>query len=123
MAQRAAERAAQLAAANGREDAWLPQTHLHGTATACPCGAETGITCVAFDGGWVQPDPCETCGKPVDRFGGGEPWRDDVDKHVIGCPEHPETERCAACGGAFMGMVLFTEAGPHHLGCQSPAVS
>ena len=117
MAWRASVRAAQLAVANEREDAWLPQDHLHGTATACPCGTETGITCVAFEPGWVQPDPCETCGKPVSAFCDGKPWRDDVAKHVIGCPEHPETRRCTVCGLPFMGSVVMTDAGLHHMEC------
>lgn len=98
MAARAADRARELAEANEREDMTLiGADHLHGTATACPCGAETGITCVVFEDGRVQPDPCETCGKPVSRFCDGQPHR-EVPKHAIGCPEHPESTRCASCG-------------------------
>ena len=116
MAWRASLRAEALRLANQREDAWLPEGHLHGTLTACPCGAETGITCVAFDEGWVQPDPCETCGKPVSAFCDGKPWRDGAGKHVIGCPEHPDTQRCTRCGGTFLNGALITDAGWVHMG-------
>lgn len=110
MSARARAREAQLAEANEREDMSLPGSHLHGTAAACPCGAETGITCVAFEPGWVQPDPCETCGKPVAAFYDRRPVR-EVAKHFTGCPEHPEAPRCTRCGHVPFVGVMFTEGG------------
>jgi hypothetical protein len=117
MAQRHADRARQLAEANERENMSLPQDHLHGTMTACPCGAETGITCVAFGEDWVQPDPCEDCGKPVTAFCDGKPWRRDISRHVTGCPEHPETSRCTACGQAFLGTMVMLDSDIYHVEC------
>jgi hypothetical protein len=91
-----------------------PPEHLHGTLTACPCGGETGITCVAFPEGWVQPDPCPECGKPVDRFGDTRPAR-DVLLHVLGCGQHPGTARCVACGGVILATAVFGAGdGPRH---------
>ena len=119
MAARAAERARQLAEANAREDAAMAvDVHLHGTMTACPCGAETGITCVAFDEHWVQPDPCPDCGKPADAFGDTQPAR-KVAKHAFGCREHPGTPRCAACGDVMTGVVAWTGSAAYHFreGC------
>lgn len=109
MSEKAHARAVALEEANSREDLAMAATegiHLHGTAVACPCGAEMGITCVAFTEGWVQPDPCETCGKPVERFYDCRAGR-EVDKHAIGCPERPDTTRCKQCGAPYLtGMVL-----------------
>lgn len=108
MAGRAHARAAELQEANRREDMAMAAAegiHLHGTAVACPCGAETGIACVIFEDGWVQPDPCETCGKPAARFCDCRASR-EVDKHAIGCPERPDTARCKRCGAPYLtGMV------------------
>ena len=119
MAARAAERARQLAEANAREEAAMAvDIHLHGTLTACPCGAETGITCVAFDEHWVQPDPCPDCGKPADVFGDTQPAR-KVAKHAPGCREHPGTPRCTACGDVMTGVVAWTGSAAYHFreGC------
>jgi hypothetical protein len=121
MAERAWNRARQLEEANRREDAWLPQTHPHGTMTACPCGAETGVTTsfAIFIDGYV-PDHCLTCGKPASAQGDSQPYR-EVPKHVIGCPERPDTARCTVCRRPFLGTMLVTEKGAYHLGCDSPA--
>ena len=119
MAARAAERSRQLAEANAREDAAMSvDIHLHGTLTVCPCGAETGITCVAFGEHWVQPDPCPDCGKPAGTFGDTQPCR-DVPRHAFGCREHPETPRCAACGDVMTGVVAWTGNAAYHFreGC------
>jgi hypothetical protein len=121
MAARTAERARNLAEANEREDAAMAvDIHLHGTATACPCGAETGITCVGFAPDHVEPDPCADCGKPLDRQCDGRPWRTDITRHAFGCPEHPETPRCKACGGTMWdGAVSWAGDGAYHFreGC------
>lgn len=50
-------------------------THLHGSSPACPCGAENGITTVAYIDRAMQPDPCEVCGKPHAHWGDRRPWR------------------------------------------------
>lgn len=116
MAQRAADRRLQLDEANRREDAWLPQTLLHGTMTACPCGAEVGTVPFAIISGYVQ-DYCGLCGKPTSAHGDGQPWQ-KVPKHVIGCPERPDTVRCTTCGQPFLGtMVIGNSSGTYHLGC------
>lgn len=119
MAARHADRARQLAEANRREEAAMAVgIHLHGTMTACPCGAETGITTVAFPEGSIQPDPCPDCGKPADRLGDTQPHR-DVPRHALGCREHPETPRCAACGDVMTGAVVSSGNGWYHFreGC------
>lgn len=41
----------------------LAPTHRHGTFVVCPCGVILGITCVAFEEGYVAPTgPCAVCG-------------------------------------------------------------
>ena len=122
MAERANARAAVAEAEAILEDAVIaasqPQCHLHGTMTACPCGAETGITAVAFGEGWVQPDPCPDCGKPVGHFGDTQPWQ-EARAHILGCRQHPDTARCDACGDIIVGTVVYTGSGRYHFseGC------
>jgi hypothetical protein len=115
MTARAAERASH-ARAEERAAATTDDWHLHGTLTACPCGAETGITTVAFPDGWMQPDPCPGCGKPVSGFGNTYPWR-HVKAHALGCREHPETRRCDACGQPMIGELLYDGTGIYHFAC------
>jgi hypothetical protein len=96
--------------------------HLHGTLTACMCGAETGMTTVAFEEGYDPPE-CEVCAKPVGAWGDGRPWR-RVQHHEIGCVCHPETSRCQLCGGNMIDSMLYSSSGgPWHFGCSPGVVS
>jgi hypothetical protein len=80
-----AERASRRAAYN-RAD--FVQSHLHGTSTACPCGSETGVTCVVIPEDWV-PETCEVCGKLPGEWGDGRSIR-AVQKHAVGCWQYQE---------------------------------
>lgn len=116
-AQEVEERRVRAASRHASTNDW----HLHGTWTVCPCGAETGITTVAFTEGWEQPDPCPDCGKPVAGFGNTYPWR-RVETHALGCREHPDTGRCDYCSEPMIGASMWTvEAdgtmGSFHFGC------
>lgn len=90
--------------------------HLHGTMTVCPCGAETGITCVAFGEDYEPPSACGICGKPREKWCDTRPWR-EVGEHELGCREHPETGRCDACGGVMTGTSVTSESGTFHFHC------
>ena len=118
------QRMATKAAARRDEAERLPEPddgriHLHGTLVVCVCGAETGMTTVAFDDDW-NPTECEICGKPVDRWGDSQPWR-RVECHELGCVCHPETERCQLCGGVMVSGSVYEGDNAWHFGC-SPGV-
>lgn len=125
--QRMAERAQSRRLARDAEDyannplAEVRPIHLHGTLTACPCGAETGITTVAFTAGWQQPDECHLCGKPTRLWGDQQPYRTDTE-HEIGCPEHPDTQRCTYCGQTMITAACWDSRGWYHLSCHPDTV-
>ncbi len=111
MAQRAAARAM---VRDAEEYANHIPSHLHGTMTVCPCGAETGLTCVAFGEEYRTPNFCPDCGKPSDRWGDTRPWRPDITDHHGGCRAHPAVALCDFCGEPMIGEMVADGSGTYH---------
>lgn len=115
MAERAAARRG-VEAAESHANTRRQPIHLHGTMTVCPCGAETGITCVAHHEGYMEPRTCPACGKPCERWGDTRPWRTDITEHRRDCRAHPDVTRCRYCGGPLIGGGVYSDTGQYHFG-------